>query len=181
MATEEDKPSPIFDGCVFAIVTNADLPHKNAVSLVNLLEDHSGVVKFMGANNLVDLNDITHIISATNDFEKYDEAQEHMIPVVTPTWITQSLLKDRQAVLRPFTPDSRLFYSSVVLTCADIPDGDKDAIIGAVLAMGGMESNSLTKMTTHICALTMDHPKCKQAIEKGLKVKIVLPHWLVNP
>jgi hypothetical protein len=73
-----------------------------------------------------------------------------------------------------------MFYSHVNLTCADIPTGDKDAIIGVVLAMGGMESSSLTKMTTHICALTMDHPKCQQAIEKGLKVKIVLPHWYVN-
>lgn len=79
--------------------------------------------------------------------------------------------------MRPFTPDPRLFFSNVTLSCADIPTGDKDAIIGAVLAMGGMESNSLTKMTTHICALTMDHPKCQQAIEKGLKAKIVLPHW----
>lgn len=70
-----------------------------------------------------------------------------------------------------------LFFSQVNLTCADIPTGDKDAIIGAVLAMGGMESSSLTKATTHICALTMDHPKCKQAQEKYLKCKIVLPHW----
>lgn len=125
----------------------------------------------------MNFDDLTHIISDTVDFPKYDEAQDHMVPVVIPNWIVQSLLKGKQAPMRPFTPDPRLFYKSVNLTCADIPTGDKDAIIGAVLAMGGMESSSLTRMTTHICALTMDHPKCQQAIERGLKVKIVLPHW----
>lgn len=150
------------------------------IQLRGTLENHAGKVKVIGASNVLELDDITHIISTTNDFAKYSEAQEHMIPVVTPTWITQSLLKDKAAPLRPYTPDSRLFYSRVVLSCADIPKGDKDAIVGAVLAMGGIESSSLTKMTTHICALTMDHPKCQQAIEKGLKVKIVLPHWSVK-
>lgn len=144
------------------------------------LEKADGKVKFIGFDNIVNFDDLTHIIAATVDFPKYDEAQDYMVPVVTSTWIVQSLIKGKQAPLRPFTPDSRMFYSHVNLTCADIPTGDKDAIIGAVLAMGGMESSSLTKMTTHICALTMDHPKCQQAVEKGLKVKIVLPHWYVN-
>lgn len=102
-----------------------------------------------------------------------------MINVVRPSWITQSLLKNKQAQVRPFTPDPNLIFSNVNITCGDIPTGDKDAIIGAVLAMGGMESSSLTKLTTHICALTVDHPKCQSAIEKGLKCKIVLPHWYV--
>lgn len=70
-----------------------------------------------------------------------------------------------------------LFFSQVNLTCADVPTGDHDAIVGAVLAMGGMESSSLTKAITHICALTTDHPKCQQAMQKHLKCKIVLPHW----
>lgn len=144
------------------------------------LEIRAGVVQVIGANNNVNLDDITHIISSTMNFAKYDEAQDRMIPVVTPSWITHSLLKNKQAPVRPYTPDPRFFYSKVVLTCADIPTGDKDAIVGVVLAMGGMESSSLTKMTTHICALTMDHPKCQQAVEKGLKVKIVLPHWSVK-
>ena len=138
------------------------------------------MVKTIGFDSIQDFDDLTHIISATVDFPKYDEAQDCMIPVVTSTWIIQSLIRGKQAPLRPFTPDPKLFCSNVNLTCADIPSGDKDAIIGAVLAMGGTESSSLTKMTTHICALTMDHPKCQQAIEKGLKVKIVLPHWYVN-
>lgn len=73
-----------------------------------------------------------------------------------------------------------MFFSNVTISCADIPSGDKDAIVGAVLAMGGMESSSLMKTTTHLCALTVDHPKCQQILEKGLKCKIVLPHWFVE-
>jgi hypothetical protein len=103
-----------------------------------------------------------------------------MIPVVKPPWVMQSILKQKEASIRPYTPDPKLIFSDVNLSCADIPIGDKDAIIGAVLAMGGMESSSLMKVTTHICALTIDHPKCQQALEKNLKCKIVLPHWYVH-
>jgi len=103
-----------------------------------------------------------------------------MISVVKSTWIMQSILKQKEAPIRPYTPDPKLIFSDLNLTCADIPAGDKDAIIGAVLAMGGIESSSLTKVTTHICALTIDHPKCEQALEKNLKVKIVLPHWYAS-
>ncbi|KAG4218875.1 hypothetical protein PC116_g32645 [Phytophthora cactorum] len=100
-----------------------------------------------------------------------------MIPVVKSKWITASLAKGRQAQIRPFTPDPRMIFSDVVLSCADIPPTDKEAIIGATMAMGGMDSENVTKLTTHICALSMDHAKCKLATEKRLKCKIVLPHW----
>lgn len=135
----------------------------------------------VGSDGLKDIDDLTHIISTTSDFPRYSDARERMVAVVTPSWITASLLKNKQAQIRPFTPDPMLFFNQVNVTCADIPTGDKDAIIGAVLAMGGMESNSLTRMTTHICALTMDHVKCQQAKEKNPKAKIVLPHWYAEP
>lgn len=131
----------------------------------------------MGPKGIADINRLTHIISTTSDFREYSASRELMIAVVTPSWITASLLKNKQASIRPYSPDPMLFFSQVNLSCADIPTGDKDAIVGAVLAMGGMESSSLTKMTTHICALTLDNPKCQQAKEKNLKCKIVLPHW----
>lgn len=103
-----------------------------------------------------------------------------MISVVTPGWVTQSLIKGKQAQIRPYTPDPNLFFSNVNVSCADIPKGDQDAIIGAVLALGGLESSSLTRMVSHVCALTIDHPKCQQVREKNLKIKIVLPHWYVK-
>jgi hypothetical protein len=142
------------------------------------LEDHKGEV--IGFRNPINVQKVTHIISYTSDFPEYLDARLHMIPVVMPAWIQQSLLKNKEAPIRPYTPDPNLIFSNVTITCGDIPPGDKDAIIGAVLAMGGMESSPLTKVVTHICALTLDHPKCEQAIAKGLKCKIVLPHWYLT-
>lgn len=100
-----------------------------------------------------------------------------MVPVVTVDWVKTSIHRTRQAQVRPFSPDPRMIFSSVVLTCADLPLTDKEAITGATLALGGVESKDVAKTTTHICALTLDHPKCKTAIEKKLRCKIVLPHW----
>lgn len=102
-----------------------------------------------------------------------------MIPVVNPDWIKQSLVKGKEAPYRPYTPDPNLIFSDITISCADIPTGDKDAIIGGVLAMGGMETSNITKLTTHVCALTIDHPKCQTVLNNRIKCKIVLPHWYV--
>lgn len=102
-----------------------------------------------------------------------------MVPVVKPSWITTSLAKGKQAQIRPYSPDPRLFFSGVNLTCDDIPITDKESIAGAVLALGGTESKDLGRLTTHICALSTDGPKAKMAASMRLKCKIVLPHWSV--
>ncbi|KAG4025591.1 hypothetical protein MFRU_054g00200 [Monilinia fructicola] len=168
---------PIFDGCSITIVVSKELPVAQAKQLREVLEDNGASADFRKPDEGINLEEITHIVSATTDFASYDDAGLLLVPVVTPSWITQSLSRRRQAPIRPFTPDERLIFSNVNLTCGDIPQGDKDAIIGATCAMGGMESNSLTKLVTHICALSMDHPKCQAAIDKGHKCKIVLPQW----
>ena len=43
--------------------------------------------------------------------------------------------------------------------------------------MGGLYSSNVSKMVTHIVALTEDSDKCQVAITKNVKCKIVLPHW----
>jgi len=158
--------------------------HENLLVLTVLQIEKSilqggGDIKELDSNGLVEFNSVTHIISPTSDFPQYQAARSQMIAVVTPGWVAHSLLKNKLCPPRQFTPDPRLFFSNVIVSCGDIPPGDKDAIVGAVLALGGMESNSLTKLVTHICALTVDHPKCQSALEKNLKVRIVLPHWYV--
>lgn len=125
----------------------------------------------------VPVHECSHIVAETIDFPEYNDAAAMMVPVVTPAWITNSLQRGKQAQIRPFSPDPRMIFANVNLTCADIPLVDKEAIVGTTLAMGGMESKDLSRATTHICALSMDHPKCKQAVEKKSKCKIVLPHW----
>ncbi|KAI2628855.1 BRCT-containing protein [Hypoxylon sp. NC1633] len=181
MAGQEDRSSALFSHCHFFFIKNTDLSD-------SLIEELSDTIRKFGGNVLnkkhgtrgedgLSFKTVSHIIANTIDFPEYTQATAAMIPVVKTSWISASLTKGKLAQIRPFTPDPRMFLSDVVLSCADIPQSDADAIIGATLAMGGMESSSITRAVTHICALSMDHPKCQMAIEKKLKCKIVLPHW----
>lgn len=98
--------------------------------------------------------------------------------MVKPSWVTTSIEKKRAANPRQFSPDPSLFLTDVVVMCADdIPPGDKDAIIGGVLAMGGLYSSTMTKLVTHVVALSMNNPSCRAIQERALKSKPVLPHW----
>lgn len=123
------------------------------------------------------LDGVTHIISTTSDFPDYEKAKNAMIPVAKPEWVTACVTKGRLANPRQYSPDPRLFFSGVVVCCADLPDGDKDAIIGGVLAMGGLFTSSVSRLVTHIVALTLEADKCQIAASRRLTCKIVLPHW----
>ena len=122
---------------------------------------------------------ITHIISSTSDFPNYERAIDALKAVVKPDWVKASLLKGRLANPKQHSPDPRLFFTGLVVCCADLPPGDEDAIIGGVLAMGGLYSSSVSKSVTHIVALTIDSEKCQTAVTRNLECKIVLPHWYV--
>lgn len=125
----------------------------------------------------LDLTTATHVISTTSDFPDYHNATEALIPVIRPQWIENSLAKDRLAHTRQFSPDPRLFMSDVVACCADLPEGDADAIAGGIVAMGGNFTSKITSLVTHVVALTMDNDMCETAVQRRLDVKIVLPHW----
>lgn len=125
----------------------------------------------------IPVSQCTHVVADTIDFKEYDKAMAMMVPVVRPSWINASLHKNRQAQIRPYSPDPRLIFSNVVLTSDDIPVTDKEAIAGAVVALGGAESKEVGRLTTHICALSTDGPKVQMAMAKNLKCKVVLPHW----
>lgn len=158
--------------------------HRAATSHTDLSQQYKSSIKNYGGEILeangkgkLPISQATHVISNTIDFPEFTEAEALMVPVVTTDWVKVSIQRSRQAQVRPFSPDPRMIFSTVVLTCADLPVTDKEAIIGATLALGGIESKDVSKTTTHICALSLDHPKCKTAIGKKLKCKIVLPHW----
>lgn len=91
--------------------------------------------------------------------------------------MTQSVIKNRISPARQHSPDPALFLSHVVVTFADLPSGDSDAIAAGVIAMGGMYSSPMTKLVTHIVSLSEEHPKVHLVKEKNLDCKVVLPHW----
>lgn len=117
------------------------------------------------------------MISTTIDFEAYDTSCDALIPVVKPQWVNTSLSKRKLVNPRQYSPDPRLFLNDVVVTCGDIPEGDKDAIIGGVIAKGGLYSPRVSQMVTHLVDLTADSDKARVIQAKKMKVKIVLPHW----
>lgn len=100
-----------------------------------------------------------------------------MLHVVKPSWVDASLKTHKIKNPRTYSPDPALFMNDVVICCGDIPTGDKEAIEGGVLAMGGQMTPSLSKTTTHLIALTLDDQRCQLAVSKRLPLSIVLPHW----
>ncbi|KAL7924708.1 hypothetical protein ACQKWADRAFT_285748 [Trichoderma austrokoningii] len=167
----------IFSECAIAFVPSASLPPKLISSLQNVLTEHGATAVDYRRDGSLPIERVTHIVSNTIDFPQYVESQAFMIPVVSTKWITVSISRRRQAQVRPFSPDPRMIFSEVMVTCADLPQMDKESILGATMALGGQESKDVGKLTTHICALSMSHPKVVAAKEKNWRGKIVLPHW----
>lgn len=124
-----------------------------------------------------DLTGLTHIVAATIDFAGYEAASDRMIAVVNPSWIETSVAKCRLANPKSHSPDPRMFFSGAVICTAELPEGDKDAIIGGVLAMGGLYSSGITRLVTHIVALDMQPVVCQAVEAKGFTCKIVRPEW----
>lgn len=127
--------------------------------------------------SLSSVHEFTHVVSSTIDFPGHDAACDALIPVVKPQWVNASISRNKLVNPRNYNPDPRLFLNDVVVSCVDIPEGDQDAIFGAVLAMGGLSSYKITRTTTHLVALSMDSDKCASILNRGLNIKIVLPHW----
>ncbi|KAL4743686.1 BRCT domain-containing protein [Aspergillus similis] len=178
MAGHQDDNLRLFDQLKVCIVCSKELSTDVAHQLASTLEAHGGEpVVYEPPAEFPDLAAFSHIMSTTIDFPQFDAAKDALIPVIKPQWMHASLAKRRLANVRQYSPDPRLFLNDVVVTCGDIPEGDKDAIIGGVLAKGGLYNPRLTGMCTHLVDLTIDSDKAKQVRARNLNVKIVLPHW----
>lgn len=145
-------------------------------SELRLHEGEAVIDKYPDSN--LSLNGITHVIATTYDFPDYNACSDSLIPVVRPTWVQNSLAKDKLANPRQHSPDPRFFMSDVVACITDLPEGDADAIAGGILAMGGLFSSKLTAQITHIITLSEESECCTTALKKKLRVKMVLPHWV---
>lgn len=152
-----------------------------ASKLSHVLEENGASVCEPRRDGSIPIQRVTHIVSNTIDFPQYVESQAIMIPVVTTQWITASIARRRPVQVRPYSPDPRMIFSEVVVSCADLPTMDKESIIGATMALGGQETKDASRLTTHICALHMGDPKVAHAVKRGFKGKVVLPHWYVRP
>ncbi|KHO01754.1 BRCT domain-containing protein [Metarhizium album ARSEF 1941] len=169
--------SGVFVECAVAFVPSNELTPKLIGDLSRVVEENGGTICEPRRNGSIPIEKVTHIVSNTINFEQYVEAQAVMIPVVSEHWISTSIVRRKVAQVRPFSPDPRMIFAEIVVTCADLPQMDKESIIGATMALGGQESKDVTRLTTHVCALSVDAPKVQAALGKGFKGKVVLPHW----
>ncbi|EEH41544.2 BRCT domain-containing protein [Paracoccidioides lutzii Pb01] len=168
----------LFSQCRICIVCSRTVDADNDAQLAAAIQSLGGTVTLHRLPaSLPPAHEFTHIVSSTIDFPGHDAVCDALIPVVKPQWVHASISKNKLVNPRQYNPDPRLFLNDVVVACADIPEGDKDAIIGGVLAMGGLYSSKITRTTTHLVALTLNSDKCTGLLSRGLNIKIVLPHW----
>ncbi|KEF56218.1 uncharacterized protein A1O9_07799 [Exophiala aquamarina CBS 119918] len=179
MDVEKPSKAGLFAQCSFAIVRSATFTSEDAEATAIVLRLHEGEVVIDNyPDSSLNLDRLTHVISNTSDFPDYHACSDAMIPVVKPIWIEHSLAKDKLSQPRQYSPDPRFFMSDIVVCVSGLPGSDADAIAGGVVAMGGMFSKKLTNQITHIIAIDYNSEICDIARKKGLRVKIVLPHWV---
>ncbi|OJD17374.1 hypothetical protein AJ78_02504, partial [Emergomyces pasteurianus Ep9510] len=152
MADERPQgESKLFSQCRICIICPNTNELDNAAQLSAAIENQGGEVTLHRLPaSLPAVHEFTHVVSSTIDFPGHDAACDALIPVVKPQWVNASISKNKLVNPRHYNPDPRLFLNDVVVACMDIPEGDQDAIFGAVLAMGGLCSYKITRTTTHL-------------------------------
>ncbi|BFZ60104.1 regulator of Ty1 Transposition [Saitoella coloradoensis] len=126
----------------------------------------------------IDLGKVTHIVTGDIDFKEFGECEARSVEIVTPKWVETSVQRSKQLNPQCYSPDPRMIFSGLLVTCSELPPGDRDAIYGGIKALGGEYTDKLLRTTTHIVALSANNEKCRQAMARpGLGIKIVLPHW----
>ncbi|KAF3905462.1 hypothetical protein ABW20_dc0105391 [Dactylellina cionopaga] len=187
-ASKQSKP--LFHDVNFTLIRGPNFNGKDYDTIRQQLLDHGAVEVELEPNTqgvpAINLEDTTHIISPDIEFSEFPELErsrlageidQRMLTVIKPSWVTDSINKKKTQHVRTYNADPRMIFSGIEAVIADLPEGDSEAICGGILAMGGLYKTSLSRMTTHIVALTLDNDICKTAIEKGLVTKMVMPHW----
>ncbi|KAK6531331.1 hypothetical protein TWF281_008142 [Arthrobotrys megalospora] len=188
MATSKQKP--LFHDINFTLIRGPQFSGDQYDKVRQHLLDHGAVEVELEPSSQgipsINLEDTTHIIAPDIEFTEFSELErrrlageidQRMLTVIKPSWVYDSITKKRTQNVRAYNADPRMIFSGIDAVIADLPEGDGEAICGGILAMGGLYKTSLSKLTTHIVALTLDNEICKTALEKNLGAKIVMPHW----
>ncbi|KAL9092768.1 MAG: hypothetical protein Q9159_000666 [Coniocarpon cinnabarinum] len=173
---EPPHANPIFDGVFFAIIRGGAIDDERETELKSKLTDNGAIECPLSSEKL---KNITHLIADNAEFPAFRDAVDAYIHVVRPSWVDQSLWKKRISNPRQFSPDPAYFLVDAnVVIAEDIPPHDRECLVGGILAMGGQYSTVMTKLVTHVIALTMENPQCQIIADKSLRSLPVLPHWL---
>ncbi|KAJ4367427.1 regulator of Ty1 Transposition [Neocucurbitaria cava] len=168
----------LFQELSFTIIPNGISEERLKKIETDIVAANGTIIPFDAAKGRIErLEEIVYIVSETSDFPDYYRALDLLIHVVKPSWVESSIQAGKTKNPRTYSPDPALFMNEVVVCCGAIPTGDKEAIEGGVLAMGGQIAPVLSKTVTHLIALDLDDPRCQLAISKRLQAMMVLPHW----
>lgn len=116
------------------------------------------------------------IIADTINFEGYEDREDAMLCVVHPSWVDESITFGRPLPPSQYTPDPKYFMSKVSICVVGLAKGDKEAICAGVVAAGGLYSDNVNRITTHVIAVNVNDPVCKEALKHD--VKVTIPHWI---
>ncbi|KGR13223.1 hypothetical protein MG5_01551 [Candida albicans P57072] len=184
----------MFQNCNFLIIKSKQLTQDKDLSQLLLANNVANIYikdDFDNSKNYMDPPKITHIISNTIDFIEHDLAIKSMIPIVTPSWVYDSISSQKMQNIRTYNPDPAYFFKDCFICCADnLPPGDKELIYAAAQAFGGGYLDNITKYTTHLIAMDISNEKSILASSiihddddndsngDMPNIKIVLPHWI---
>ncbi|KAH3685235.1 hypothetical protein WICPIJ_003779 [Wickerhamomyces pijperi] len=174
----------LFENFKLLILESSHLNDGKISSMCAILKEYNVSFQIQDINKKITQEqfikkEYTHIISNTSDFPLYKFAQESLIPVVTSEFIHRIKQLNRQPSIRPFSPNPQHVLKDVTVCVGGLPDTDKEAIYGAVRALGGSFSETLNKFVTHLISTDLDDDCCivVNTIEEP-RITIVVPNWI---
>ncbi|TFK48096.1 hypothetical protein OE88DRAFT_1685439 [Heliocybe sulcata] len=126
----------------------------------------------------VDLDQATHVITNSNNFEGRQLVGEDAA-VVSDYWVDRSMVLAKKQPPSWYSADAAMIFSGVVACSADLGDSDTEILMAGITALGGQWRAGLTRDVTHLFALTPDSVRYETAMHHrgATRMKILLPHW----
>eukprot|EP01087_Luapelamoeba_hula_P006475 TRINITY_DN1654_c1_g1_i2.p1 TRINITY_DN1654_c1_g1~~TRINITY_DN1654_c1_g1_i2.p1 ORF type:complete len:1547 (+),score=321.69 TRINITY_DN1654_c1_g1_i2:87-4727(+) len=147
-------------------------------SMPTALKDRVKAALKQGGGKIVyyfNTTEVTHVATVHGEinFDEYQQALAHGIPVVTPEWVYQSVKRIQPPEY--FSPDPAKIFSGLIVSSSQITGRERNVLAAGILHYGGRFQVKLTTECTHLIAYAISNPKCEYAKEKG--IHIVSPGW----
>lgn len=121
----------------------------------------------------------TFLITRTMDFPLASEIERmESVSLVTPDWVAKCVQQQKILPKEPYSPDPRHILRDVAISVTGLSSGDTTAIFAAAWALGAQFSSRIFVYTTHLIATSDSLERCRQVVENGYDIKIVLPTWI---
>lgn len=175
--TGNDKmpvPCSMFENKVFVLVESGSFCGEALDQCSTQLTERGGQV--MTFNELAKKACDAIVVADSIHFDGYEDREDAMLCVVHPSWVDDSIQFGRPLPPSRYTPDPKYFMSKISICVVGMTQGDQAAICAGVVAAGGLFSESINRITTHVISVNMKDPVCQEAAKH--KIKVAIPHWI---